>query len=261
MKLLKSVAIVIIAFYFQNCSHGERNQPSDALWNIVSKQCLPKGEYINQKVNPCTYVDVTKGEEEGHVIFKDRVGVLQYLLMPTADISGIESPLLLKDKTSNYMYLSWQARLYMERKMRDKLNPEHVSLAINSKFGRTQNHLHVHISCVKPDIKKQMDDHAAKIEKAWKPLDFTINGHHYLAKKVTETELAELNVFKDLSQTIESGAQSMAEYGVGMVVVPDKGTPEGYALILLASRRDKETGSRGSVEEIQDHDCRIIFPL
>lgn len=260
-RTLKIIVVMFVFVIFMGCGSASRNKPSDALWNIVSKQCLAQGEYKNQKVNPCIHVDTKEGIDTGHVIFKDRVGVLQYLLMPTADISGMESPKLLKENIPNYFYLSWEARLYMQRKMRDKLNPEHASLAINSQFGRTQNHLHVHISCIKPDLKKQFDEHASEFKSTWSALPFEIRGHSYLAKKVTEKELSEMNVFKNMADEIEGAAQNMGEYGLAMIAVADKTTPEGYSLVLLASKRDVATKNRGSVEEIQDHECRIIFPL
>lgn len=261
MKVYAVAVLVVLAGFVSHCGHGSRNKESDALWRIVSQQCLPKGEYINQKVNPCIHVDTSEGEKKGHVVFKDRVGVLQYLLMPTDFISGIESPKLLKDDTPNFIYLSWQARLYMERKMRMELNPQHVSLAINSQFGRTQNHLHVHISCIRPDVKKVLDSNAESFKDQWSLLDFKINGHTYWAKKVSETQLAEMNVFKNMADEISGAANSLGEFGLGLAVIADKKNPEGYALILLASRREASTSNKGSVEEIQDHECRAIFPL
>ncbi|MDI8083641.1 CDP-diacylglycerol diphosphatase, partial [Salmonella enterica subsp. enterica serovar Kentucky] len=38
----------------------------------------------------------------GYVVFKDRHGPLQYLLMPTYRINGTESPLLLEPATPNF---------------------------------------------------------------------------------------------------------------------------------------------------------------
>jgi CDP-diacylglycerol pyrophosphatase len=44
------------------------------------------------------------------VLLKDRNGPLQYLLMPTYRINGIESPLLLKSGTPNFFWQAWQSR-------------------------------------------------------------------------------------------------------------------------------------------------------
>src|SRR5690606_32756312 len=61
----------------------------DALRHIVLEQCL-----VNQQQHrnpaPCALVK----PDAGYVVFKDRNGPLQYLLMPTYRINGTESPLL-----------------------------------------------------------------------------------------------------------------------------------------------------------------------
>ncbi len=45
-----------------------------------------------------------------------------------------------------------------------------VSLAINSRTGRTQNHFHIHISCIRPDVREQLDNNLANISSRWLPL-------------------------------------------------------------------------------------------
>lgn len=62
---------------------------SDALRKIVLEQCVPN-QLQNQNPAPCAKVK----PEAGYVVFKDRNGPLQYLLMPTYRINGTESPLL-----------------------------------------------------------------------------------------------------------------------------------------------------------------------
>lgn len=52
----------------------------DALRQIVLQQCLPH-QLQQQDPAPCAEVK----PDAGYVVFKDRNGPLQYLLMPTAD--------------------------------------------------------------------------------------------------------------------------------------------------------------------------------
>ncbi len=54
-----------------------------------------------------------------------------------------------------------------------------VSLAINSRSGRTQNHFHIHISCLRPDVRVQLDKDAAAISSRWLPLPGGLQGHEY----------------------------------------------------------------------------------
>lgn len=82
----------------------------DALREIVLEQCLPD-QLQHQNPAPCAEVK----PRAGYVVFKDRHGPLQYLLMPTYRINGTESPLLLEPATPNFFWLARQARGYMSK--------------------------------------------------------------------------------------------------------------------------------------------------
>src|SRR5262249_24592028 len=117
-------------------SHRANADP-DALWYIVSEQCVPDQQQF-QSPKPCELVDLTAG----YVVLKDRVGETQFLVMPTARISGIESPEILAPNSPNYWEFAWQARRFVDQRAHRTMPRETISLAINSADGRTQNQLH-----------------------------------------------------------------------------------------------------------------------
>lgn len=82
------VTSVIVGVWFKTAGHP------DALRHIVLDQCLP-GQLQHRNPAPCAQVK----PDAGYVVFKDRNGPLQYLLMPTYRINGSESPLLTKAQT------------------------------------------------------------------------------------------------------------------------------------------------------------------
>ncbi len=86
---------------------------SNTLWKIISQQCIPNQE---QKNNPAPCSEVNK--KAGFVVYKDRQGPLQYLLIPTTKITGIESPELLVATTPNFFAQAWQARKFMAKQVR-----------------------------------------------------------------------------------------------------------------------------------------------
>lgn len=225
---------------------------SEALWNIISTKCLPDSQR-NEKSNPCIEVNTTQGTTHGYVVFKDRVGDLQYLLMPTAKITGMESPEILAEGATNYFNIAWKARSYMEKKRGSKIPIEAMSLAINSQYGRSQNQLHVHISCPNPSVQKQMQSESSRLTKKWSIVPGGILGHQYYAKKISEKDLEQKNAFKQIANEIPDAKEHMGEFGLAMIAVKDKKNTD--ALVLLTSRVDRSTNNRGSVEEIQDHDC------
>ena len=220
---------------------------SDALRQITLEQCVP-GQRDRQQPAPCAEVNL----RGGYVVFKDRNGPLQYLLMPSWKINGIESPDVLSPHTANFFWQAWQARRYLSEKNGAPLPDNAISLTINSRLGRSQNHLHIHISCLRPDVRKQLDNSAGTISTQWLPLPGGINGHEYLARRVTESELAQRSPFVMLAEEVENAREHMGRYGLAVVRQNDG------SFVLLATERGLVPFNLASAEEIQDHDCAIL---
>jgi len=219
----------------------------NALRNIVLNQCVPN-QLQHQNPAPCADVK----PDAGYVVFKDRNGALQYLLMPTYRINGTESPLLVEPYTPNFFWLAWQARTFMSQKYGHEIPDSAVSLAINSRSGRTQNHFHIHISCLRPDVRSQLDKNLAKIGTRWLPLPGGLRGHEYLARRVTESELVQRSPFVMLAEEVPDARDHMGRYALAMVRQSDD------SFVLLATQRNLMTLNRASAEEIQDHQCDIL---
>ena len=219
----------------------------DALRKIVLEQCLPN-QLQHQNPAPCVEVK----PDAGYVVFKDRNGPLQYLLMPTYRINGTESPLLVEQYTPNFFWLAWQARDFMSQKYGKDIPDSVVSLAINSRSGRTQNHFHIHISCLRKDVREQLDGDIAAISSRWLPLPGGLMGHEYLARRVTENELAQRSPFLMLAEEVPEARDHMGRFALALVKQSDD------SLLLLATERNLLTLNRASAEEIQDHRCAIL---
>ncbi len=241
------VLIVIIAIAYYVWPHS--GNPS-ALWNIVSQKCVPNQEKNGQPA-PCSQVD----EQQGYVVLKDMVGPLQFLLMPTARITGIESPALLEDNTPNFFAQAWQARHYMADKYGKPIDDSNVSLAINSQYGRSQNQMHIHISCLLPQVKTQLSQEAGDIGYRWQPLPEKLIGHTYLARKVSAAELNQKGAFRLLAEGVPEASEKMGHFGLAMVSL------QGGDFLLLANERNLLQLNNASTEEIQDHNCAVLNPL
>lgn len=219
----------------------------NALRHFVIDQCVPNQQQ-HQSPAPCDSVNL-KG---GYVLFKDRNGPLQYLLMPTYRITGTESPLLLNPHTPNFFWQAWQNRQVMSARHGSPVPDSAVSLAINSRTGRTQNHFHIHISCLRADVREQLNASMAAISSRWLPLPDGLRSHRYLARRVTENELAQKSPFLMLAEEVPEARDHMGRFALAMVQQSD-GT-----FVLLATERNLLTLNRASAEEIQDHQCGIL---
>jgi CDP-diacylglycerol pyrophosphatase len=70
-----------------------------------------------------------------------------YLIVPTDPVKGIEDPQIFLAPVVDFWDYGWnEAERYI------KQSPDNTGLAINSAHGRTQNQLHIHISCVIPSV-------------------------------------------------------------------------------------------------------------
>jgi CDP-diacylglycerol pyrophosphatase len=215
---------------------------ADALWYVVNEQCVPDQQQFHSP-KPCELVDLAAG----YVVLKDRVGDTQFLVMPTARISGIESPEILAPSAPNYWEAAWQARRYVVERAQRPLPREAISLAVNSASGRTQNQLHIHVDCTRLDVIATLREHAAAIGTAWTPFPLKLIGHDYMAMRIEQPDLAHVNPFALLADGIQGARTAMADYTLVAV-----GLTDGF--VLLAGHATGIT-NRGSGEELQDHDC------
>ena len=221
-----------------------RAEDPDALWRIVSGQCVPDQQQ-SESPKPCTLVDLAGR----YVVLKDRTGDTQFLLMPTDRIRGIESPEILAPDAPNYWDDAWRARHYVDDRAHRDLPRDAISLAINSQSGRSQNQLHIHIDCVRRDVQAELRKHADAIGAQWSPFPVLLAGHDYIAMRLTHPELGATNPFVLLADGVPDARSDMGHYS--LVVVGDT---DGF--ILLAGHASG-SADRGSGEELQDHACAL----
>jgi CDP-diacylglycerol pyrophosphatase len=226
------------------------------LWEVVSLDCVPN-QKVHQNPDPCVEVTFDKGGEKGYAVFKDYNGPLHYLLLPTTQITGIESPEILTQDSPNYFYRAWESRSYMEKLLGAPIAPEEISLAVNSQFGRSQLQLHVHISCTRTDVKEILKQNLALIGLNWAPFSPAIMGHTYFARRITLHQLKEQNAFKLLANDLPGAASTMNQFGLAVVAI--KNAAGELEFVMLADRA-VEAQSKGHVEEIQDHQCTQLYP-
>ena len=224
-----------------------------ALWKIVHNQCVPN-EVGHGVPAPCAVVDLRQGVADGFVVLKDIVGATQYLVMPTARIMGIESPVLLEPGTPNYFADAWWARGFTERAAGRALPRSALSLAINSQFARSQNQLHLHIACVRPDVRQVLLREREHIGTRWTPIPVPLAGRHWWGIRVMGADLDGADPFKLLAAGRPSARAAMAKQGL-VVVGADFAAGPGF--ILLDNEANPATGDRGSGERLQDHSCAL----
>ena len=222
----------------------------NALWDIVNGQCVPD-QLRDSEPAPCAFVDVAGGESRGYAVLKDLVGPTQFLLIPTERVAGIESPEILAPDAPNYFADAWRARSYVEQRAGRGLPRDWLSLAINSSAARSQNQLHIHIDCVRADVRQTLTAHARDIGPSWASLPVPLAGQSYRAMAVPGGELAAVNPFRLLADGLGGGDWMGAQTLVAVGSTDADGRP---GFVLLAGRADAASPGSGHGEDLQDHD-------
>jgi len=225
-----------------------------ALWNIVHGQCVP-----NQKEHgdpkPCVEVDLKDGVDQGFAVLKDINGKTQFLLIPTARIVGIESPELQEPGATNYFAAAWQARSFVEKALGHDLPRDNVGLAVNSVLARSQNQLHIHVDCVRADVRATLARLRSSIGDKWAPLSEPVGGHPYWAMRVMGTTLDGHNPFKLLADGLPGARANLKMRTLVVVGMQFEGDAPGF--VLLADRVNPLLFDFGAGARLEDHACAL----
>jgi CDP-diacylglycerol pyrophosphatase len=213
----------------------------NALWSIVQSRCLAD-DTLTDGLPPCTKVE----RQQGYVMIKDRKGSHHFLLLPIDKISGIEDPLLLQPSSPNYFGLAWDDRGALS--FTDDIGDDEVLLAVNSEHGRSQDQLHVHISCTRRDVRQILLERESDISDTWQILGAELVNHVYWARRVTMDQFRQLGPFRLLAYGLPRSASDMGRFSVAVTVLNGD-------VILLATERNLFDLNFASSEELQDHEC------
>ncbi len=226
----------------------------DALWKIVHGACVPD-EAEHDIPAPCAKVSLSGG----WAVLKDRRGETQYLLIPTARVTGIEDPAVLAGDAPNYWQAAWAARRFVMASAGRDLPRDALSLAVNAPAGRSQNQLHIHVDCLSPQVRDAVRQAAATLGTSWAPLPGGLLGHSYIARRLDGAGLGD-NPFQLLRTAPQVGTSGIGDW---TLVVAGETFPNGQpGFVLLAGRSDMAALDRGNGEELQDHSCALArdFP-
>jgi CDP-diacylglycerol pyrophosphatase len=141
----------------------------------------------------------------------------------------------------------------MAKKYGNSISDQDISLAMNSALARSQNQLHIHISCIRPDVRMQINQHQGAVKTTWAKFPGTLVGHTYYARRLSVNDFKNKNVFMMVSDGLPEAKKNIQQYGVAVVPLMRKNKTRGF--ILLAEKADEASQNLGSAEEIQDHDC------
>ena len=224
----------------------------NALWHIVHELCVPDMR-ASGNPTPCASVNLAGG----YAVINDVQSPYQVLLLPTARVTGIESPALLEKTSPNYWQAAWSARKLLERRVGRPVPREEIGLAVNSVPGRTQNQLHIHVSCIQPYVLKILVRYGSVISsRHWSYLHVGHHGHPYRVRWFPGDELGARDPFKILAR---ADPKARADMGQETLVILGASRPNGQpGFVMLSDNVDAASHDLAAGEELLDHECRVL---
>ena len=223
----------------------------DALWHVVHGLCvLHKVEYDNPA--PCAAVNLASGEESGSAILKDLISKTQFLLIPTRRLVGIEDPLVGTTVLPNYWRDAWAARGLISLRAHKEVPRDAVGMAINAAGSRGQDQLHIHIDCIRPDVRDALLARMAEITTKWADLPVNLAGHVYRARWIDGAE-PKPDPFILLADDARALGAPMRDETLAVIGAR---RPDGKEGFVLLSYRAVGSG-RAHAEDLLDHACAL----
>ena len=114
------------------------------------------------------------------------------------------------------------------------MSRDDVALAVNSLQARTQDQLHIHISCVRPDVRSALKRYEAEIGEGWSRLPFAIAGDLYRARRLYGDAI-DANPFELLAKGLPEAKRDMASQTLVVVGATFRDGQNGFYLLTRPS--------------------------
>ena len=220
----------------------------NSLWQVVGNLCVHDQERTGIPF-PCQSVDL----ERGFAVV--RVTGLHFLVVPTEKVAGIESAELLVAGAPNYWGDAWDTRSALNDAAGVEVPRIDVGLALNSAEARTQDQLHIHVGCIRPDVRAALEIDEAKTGEGWSPLPFSIGGQLYRVLKLKADTLAVTNPFRLLATGLPEAQSDMASETLVVAGAKFRDGTNGFYLLARRSR----AGNPATGEELLDYNCSVLL--
>lgn len=130
----------------------------------------------------------------GYVVKKDLRGDTHFLLIPFACVSGIEDAALREAGTPHYFEHAWRHRDLVAQADGAPLRDEQIGIVVNPLRSRSQDHLHLHINRIAPELASQLAAHGPTRNLQWEAMAWNDRVLHVI--RVPQSQFARVNPFR-----------------------------------------------------------------
>lgn len=244
-----SLALALVILLLGGPALRANLKPRAALW-LVIRGCVLMRDTLGTPL-PCLSVDPASAGAPGYAILRAPGNPTHVITTPIVPISGMESEVLLQPDAGLYWRAALMSRRYVEAGADGPVPPGDVGLAINSRRTRSQDQLHIHAECVRPDVLQAIRAQSGEIGPAWRLLAHAVDRERLFARTVTAATLASDNLFAILAEI--PGTRGDLSHVTALVVAAGGGGGEPDRFHVIAGSARSRT-----IEVYLDESCRAV---
>ena len=222
------------------------------LWRVV-QTCLAS-HYVTGGAFPCLAVETANGTEGGYAVLRAPLDGRHVIVTPTVRTIGIEADRLRAADAPDYFRDAWSIRHFVTDGLTRQPSREDLAMAVNSRLGRSQDQLHIHVDCVRPAVKQALQRQAASLSlDRWTQIAVLPHAPRYWALPVRSEDLAGVNVFTLVAKGLAVDPRRMDDMTV--VVAGSDNIHDRPGFIVLARQRVANSVDEAHGEALLNHSC------
>jgi CDP-diacylglycerol pyrophosphatase len=246
--LMLSNRVLVSLLILAGAAGGVAAAERDLLWGVV-KVCVANHQ-LTGGAFPCLEVNTGEGLARGFAVVRAPLKQTHVVVTPTARVAGIEDAGLQSAEAPNYFADAWGARKYVLDSVERPISETEIGLAVNSRPGRSQDQLHIHVDCLRHRYAQLVRQHDAGLSaEKWTRLTFALRGRYYWAMLINSPDLSHTNIFRTAATLLRVSPGRMEDVTVVMIPRPDRG------FYLLADQYAPGAMGKGHGEFLLDHAC------
>ena len=248
--MLRSALALLVGVFLFLPKLGQDAQRG-VLWRVV-QACVANHD-LTGAAFPCLQVDTAGGAERGFVVLRAPFVKSHTIVAPTVRTIGIEAPRLRGPDAPDYFDDAWTARRYAMRGLARTPGRADLALAVNSRVGRSQDQLHIHIDCIRPKVRDALARDPDLGIGRWTRFKALPWMPTYRATALQGDTLAGINVFDLVAKGLDVPQDDMDEITIVVVGSDDVGGKPGF--VVLARKRLTHVYDEAHGESLMDHSC------
>jgi CDP-diacylglycerol pyrophosphatase len=253
-RIVRSRLLVAASFVFSLVALGFGDAAErQALWQVV-RACVADYQTTGATF-PCLAVNLSDGIDRGSAVLRPPFGAPDTILVPTRKVVGVEDPWLQSPAAPNYFAAALRASAFVKKPDGSAPRLDEVALAVNSRFTRTQDQLHIHIGCASPRIREALPALAAAMKVGeWAPVRSLVPGSELWGMRTGRSDFDQLEPFRLAAGRLaidNSNLNRMMVFVVGTQVA----SRDELVLFVADDSRQPRSG-RFLAEDFVDPGCR-----